>query len=85
MKVPDSDPYLKQGGGWEMCFGMLTPIKSDNLGMIHVGNSIFLLRERSIVFHITRGGRGAPKPMQLGHNEGIDLVEGGSVIMRTNP
>ena len=85
VKILDSDPYLKWGGGWETCFGMLTLVKSDGLEGIRVGTSIFPTRERSSVPHVTRGGRGAPKPMQLGISEDIYVVGGGSVFMRTNP
>lgn len=85
MKVLDSDPYLKQVGGWETCFGMFTLVKSDGLGGTRVGTSTFLARERYRVLHVTRGGRGAPKPTQLGLSEGIYVVGGGRVFMRTNP
>lgn len=61
VEVSNIDPYLKWGGGWEKCFGMFTPIISDGLGGTRVGASMFLTRERSIVRHVTRGGRSAPK------------------------
>lgn len=84
VEVPDGDPYLKQGGGREMCFGMLTLIKSNGLGGKKVGTSIFLTKERSSVPHVTRGGRGALKSTQLGLSEDINLVGGGCAIRRTN-
>lgn len=85
VKVLDSDPYLKHGGGWKTCFGMLSLVKSDILRGTRVGNSTFLSKNRSIILYVTRGGRGFPNPMQLDLNEGINLVERGSVIMKTNP
>ena len=84
-EVLNNDPYLKWGGGWKMCFGMLNPVKSEILRGTRVGTSTFLSRKRSVVPYITRGGRGAPKPLQLGLSEGIYLVVVGSVVMRTNP
>ena len=77
VEVLNSDPYLKWGGGWKTRFGMLTPVKSDGLRGTRAGASTFLSRNRSIVPYVTRGGRGASKPMQLGLSEGIYLVEGG--------
>ena len=40
-----------------------------------MGTYTFLSRKKTIVLYITRGGRGSPKPMQLGLTEGIYLVE----------
>lgn len=40
------------------------PVKSDGLRGTRVGTFTFLCRKGSIVPYVTRGGRGAPKPMQ---------------------
>ena len=69
VEVLNSDPYLKQSGGQEICFRMLTLVKTNGLGGTRVGTYIFLTRERSSVPHVTKGGMGSPKPMKLGFSK----------------
>ena len=50
-----------------------------------MSTSIFLSREISSGHYVSGGGRGFPKPMQLGLREGIYWVGRCIMLMRTNP